>query len=45
MFWMSDQVRHDESGTFYETININRLQKLNPSFWGTMNLVRGSYTC
>jgi len=22
MFWMPDQVRHDESGIFYETINL-----------------------
>jgi hypothetical protein len=22
-FWMPDQVRHDELGTFYETIKIN----------------------
>jgi len=24
MFWMPDQVRHDESGTFYETINLEK---------------------
>jgi len=23
MFWMPDQVRHDESGTFYESITID----------------------
>ena len=26
MFWMPDQVRHDDSGTFYETVKIDLLK-------------------
>jgi len=30
MFWMPDQVRHDESGTFYESIKKEYLLDVRP---------------
>ena len=35
MFWMPDQVRHDDSRTFYETVNLWTLnpEPLNPIFY------------
>jgi hypothetical protein len=30
VFWMPDQVRHDEPGTFYECINIGAMMKTKP---------------
>jgi uncharacterized protein YcsI (UPF0317 family) len=45
MFWMPDQVRHDELGTFYETIKVKNIMKSNVILKELRQLIRsGKWT-